>query len=101
MLEQVNLNLNRNQRHFNNNKVQSLYDCVHSQRVSQMNTADDIYNTLHELIEAVISDPRAMAEAETWNEFRTVIEHQNGNHDYPQMNFYVSRAFSLWMWIYH
>ena len=99
MLEQVNLN--RNQLQFNNNKVQSLYDCVHSQRVSQMIRADDIYNTLHNLIEAVISDPGAMAEAETWNEFSSVIEHQNGQHHFRHMNFYVSRAVSLWMCVYH
>lgn len=94
-------NNNRGNLRFVNNKLQSLYDRVYSQEVAALNTTDDIYNTLHELIEAVVSDPRAMDEAKTWNEFRTVLDHQNGRQEFLQMNFYVSRAFSLWMYVYH
>jgi len=92
---------NQENLHFVNNKVQALYDSVNSYEVSQMNTAIDIYNALNVLIEAVINDPRAINEANAWPAFSTIIDHQNGIHSFQQMNLSVSRAFSLWMYIYH
>lgn len=109
MLNQENLNFNLNfndnmsqgQRRFNNNKLQHLFERIHSYEASQMNTANDIYNSFDELIQGILNDPIALQEAREWNEFTPILEHENGKHYFDLMSRGVSRAFSLWMWIWH
>lgn len=101
-IENLNYNIINFLPRFENIKVQRLYDTVYSKEVPEMRTTSEIYNALDNLIEAILSDEDALAVTSRWDTFCSVLDHQRTDiPTFKLMEFNVSRAFELWMWIYH